>query len=523
MIATREPGRLERVRFDLVVIGGGILGAFVAWDATSRGLKTALIERDDFAAGTTSASGRVLHGGLRSLQHLDFPAAAESLREREILSRLAPELSRPLAFLFPASAGIVDRAVLRAAATVWTRFVRALSDVPSPSSRFTASSRDLDPSLRDWAPHGGLVVQDRQLISAARLVLAVLAAAVDEGAVVANRIEGLEILTSGGQVEGVRAVDRESGDELRVRAPWVVNAAGPWAAALWPAESGPVPAISFGRGIHVVADRQALPVALGLAWSEQGAGGRVPRSRRMFVMPWSDATLIGASFEPAESPPPQPIQPSAAEIERFVTDVSVRWPALELGMDRVRYAVAGLYPVFGADRLERDTYSASRRPFVCDHRDRGGPDGLITGISVKLTTARALAEHTVDRIAARFDRPLAPCSTASAGPLPRATPSPVSGIGFGPLTDPAEAARLTAAAAEKEQARSLADVFLRRSTVGQHGLPARDVLEGAGTALAAALDWSADTREREIRQFENLYRRLGLTGTPSDPDPETTG
>ena len=510
MIGNREPGRLERAQFDLVVIGGGILGAFVAWDATTRGLRTALIERDDFAAGTSSASGRVLHGGLRSLQHLDVSAASDSLREREILARLAPELSRPLPFLFPASAGIADQVVLRAAAVVWTSFVRALPGVTSPSARFTGSGRDLDPSVREWAPRGGLVVHDRQLISAERLVLAVLAAAVEGGAVVANRVEGLEILSSSGRVEGVRALDRESGDELQLHAPWVVNAAGPWATALWPAESGPPPVVAFARGVHVVASLPPPPIALGLTWSDQSAGGRVSRARRVFVMPWDDVTLIGASFEPTGSIRPEPVEPSADEIERFVTEVSRRWPALELGLDRVRYAVAGLYPIFGRDRLDSDTYSVARRPLVCDHRERGGPDGLITGISVKLTTARALAEHLVDRIAARCDRPLAQCSTASADPLSRAWPSPVPGIGFGPLAEPAEADRLATAAAESEQARSLADVFLRRSMIGQHGLPARDVLEGAATALASALGWSADRRESEIRQFEELYGRLGL-------------
>jgi glycerol-3-phosphate dehydrogenase len=341
-------------------------------------------------------------------------------------------------------------------------------------------------------------------------VLAVLAAAVDGGAVVANRVEGLEILSSRGRVEGVRALDRESGDELQLRARWVVNAAGPWATSLWPDASGPPPAVSFARGVHVVASLPPPPIALGLTWSEQSVGGRISRARRVFVMPWDDATLIGASFEPTGSIPDEPIEPSADEIERFVTEVSHRWPALELGMDQVRYAVAGLYPIFGRDRLDLDTYSVARRPLVCDHRERGGPDGLITGISVKLTTSRAVAEHLIDRIAARCDRPLAPCSTASADPLPHAGPSPVPGIGFGPLAEPVEAARLARAAAEREQARSLADVFLRRSTIGQHGLPVREVLEDAGTALATVLAWSADRRESEIRRFEELYSRLGL-------------
>ena len=523
MIGRREPGRLERGPFDLVVIGGGILGAFIAWDATLRGLRTALIERDDFAAGTSSASGRVLHGGLRSLQHLDVAAAAESLRESEVIARLAPDLSRPLPFLFPASAGIADQVVLRTAAVVWKSFARSAQGGGDSAARFARPGHDLEPSIGDWAPYGGLVVRDRQLISAERLVMAVLSAAVNGGAVVVNRVECQAILSSNGRVDGVRALDRESGNAFQVNAPWVLNAAGPRAAELWPAESGAPPPVSFARGIHIVADLPARQIALGLTWSEQSVGGKVPRSRRVFVMPWADSTLIGASFEPAGSISSHPIEASADEILRFVTGMSRRWPALELDADRVRYAVAGLYPIFGRGRSNPETFAVARRPLVCDHLERGGPDGLITGISVKLTTARALAERMVDRVAARCDQALAPCSTASAGPLPFAVPSTVPGIGFGPLADPAVAARLATAAAEQEQARTLADVFLRRSTVGQHGIPARDVLEGAGTALASALGWSAEEKESDKLRFEEFYGRLSQPGSDSDAGPGTSG
>jgi glycerol-3-phosphate dehydrogenase len=519
VIGSREPGRLERDQFDLVVIGGGILGAFIAWDATARGLRTALMERDDFSAGTSSASGRVLHGGLRALQHLDVSAAAESLREREIIAHLAPGLSRPLPFLFPGAAGITDQVVLRTAAAVWNSFARSALGASGSGAQFAGSRHDLDPAFSNWAPHGGLVVHDRQLISAERLVLAVLAAAVDGGAVVVNRVECQEILSSNGRVEGVQALDRESGNLFQVSAPWVLNAAGPWAVDLWPAESSARPPVSFARGIHLVADLPVPQIALGLAWTEQSVSGRVPRSRRVFVMPWAGSALIGASFEPGGLVPSGPIEPSADEILRFVTEMSRRWPGLELSMDRVRYAVAGLYPIFGRGPSNPGTFSVARRPLICDHRERGGPDGLITGISVKLTTARAVAERMVDRVAARFDRSLAPCSTATADPLPFALPSPVPGLGFGPLENPAEAARLAAAAADREQARTFADVFLRRSTIGQHGLPARDVLDGAGMALAAALEWSVERREIEIRRFEEFYDRLGLSRRVSGAPP----
>lgn len=510
MIGSRTPARLEADRFDLVVIGGGVLGAFVAWDAALRGYRTALIERDDFACGTTSASGRVLHGGLRSLQHLEFGTAAESWRERETLARLAPQLTSPLAFLFPSSGG-GEALFLRAAAVAWRGFTRLRRD-GLPAARFARSERDLPGPLRSWAPRGGLVLHDRQILAPERLVLGVLAAAVSEGAVVANRVEATGILTRNGQVAGLRIRDRVALRESELLADRVVNVAGPWAPGIWPDRSGEPPAVSFARGVHIVADIPPPAAALGLPWREEDADGRIRRSRRVFVMPWAGVTLIGASWEPISERPQGPLTPDASEVGRFVDALSEQWPDLRLDRSRVRHAVVGLYPRFGKDPVAADSYQASRHPLIVDHRARGGPDGLVTAIGVKLTTARAVAERILDRFDGRVGSTSARRSTALHPPLEFAAPSPLPGLGFEAIAEPGLAASLARAAVEHEQAGSLEDLFLRRSVAGQFGIPARDVLEAAAGELSRGLRWPEGRIATEVQSYEN--RRLRLVEKP---------
>jgi glycerol-3-phosphate dehydrogenase len=438
------------------------------------------------------------------LQHFDVQTAAESLREREALVRLAPGLSSPLPFLFPSEGSSADSLLLRGAAIAWNGFTR-FRQTGLPAARFAGSDMALPGSLGRWAPHGGLVLHDRQIMAPERLVLGVLAAAVDNGAVVANRIEATGILVRAGRVTGVRARDRIAQRDFELQADRVVNVAGPWAADLWPAEAGEPPSIGFARGVHVVADIEPPAAALGLPWREQDAGSRFRRARRVFVMPWAGLALIGASWDPTGSVVPQPLRPERDEVRRFVDSVADQWPDLGLELSRVRYAVVGLYPCFGRDRVSNDIYEVARHPLILDHRAHGGPEGLVTAIGVKLTTARAVAERIVDRLDESDGRGSTPGLTANRPPLDSATPSPVAGIGFEPVTDPHQAAELARAGVEHEQALSLADLFLRRSVAGQFGVPARDVLEAAAAELAPALGWSADRTVREVRTFENLY------------------
>ena len=509
----RAADRLAEQPFDILVIGGGVLGAFVAWDAALRGLRTGLIERDDFASGTTSASGRVLHGGLRSLQYMDPADAVNSMREQAAVASLAPDLVRPIPFLFPTGTGFKEQTLLRLAAPAWGAFPRVLGfqrDLPFP--RFHASSRTLEPELRSWAPRGGLLLWDYQIGSPERLVIAVLQAAAAAGAAIANRIEALEVLDTDGGVSGVRAMDREAGAEITIRSATVLNAAGPWATGLWDQGTRLRHPISFARGVHLVADVPPPPAALGLDWQEDSSSGRLHRGRRMFALPWEGRTLVGASWTPITGSPEAVVEPTLDEVQSFTTSLDVRWPELGLAPDRIRFATAGLYPVFGSDVTNAGNYAASRRPLVIDHGKEGGPAGLVTAVSAKLTTARALAETLVDKLArqqrARGVRS-GLCGTAAAGPLPAARPVMIPGA-EDPAFGSGVASRIGEAAAREEMALSLEDIVLRRSSAGLRGVAARDVLDGVARGAGLALGWSSDRIQQEVADTEALYRRMGV-------------
>ena len=515
----RDPDLLTSDPFDLLVVGGGALGAFAVWDATLRGLRSALIERADFGSATTAASGRVLHGGLRSLQYVDPAGALESLREQAEIASLAPDLVRPLPFLFPAGPGAKERGLLRTAARVWGSLPRALGfqrDLPPP--RFHPSARSLDPDLRSWAPAGGLVVWDLQIGAPERLVFALVQAAAEEGAVVANRIEARETLIRDGRIVGVRAHDFELGADLEIRARLTLNVAGPWASALWRTPDRRRHPIGFASGIHLVTTLAAPTAALGLDWRDDSDSGRLLCGRRIFAMPWEDRTLIGATWRPIEGPPDPVIRPLAEEIGAFAEGLQARWPALGLEPDHVRFATAGLYPVFGVSKVPLTTYAASRSPLIVDHATEGGPAGLLTAIGVKLTTARRVAETLVDLVARRLSDDgvqCGPCVTRNAGPLPGASSGPAHRSRTGRM-DAMIAGRFARTAASEEMARSLADIFLRRTTEGLRGIPARDVLRSAAAGTGKVLGWAPERQLAEVADFEAVYEQMGIQGNGAE-------
>ena len=296
--------------FDVLVIGGGITGAGVALDAATRGYSVALVERADYASGTSSRSSKLVHGGLRYLQNFDLGLVREALLERQINVNLAPHLVRPLRLVVPAFDGArLDRLVglglnaydvmavdrLRRRSPLGRRRgarAREESDWSPARHRVISGAdvMDLLPALADRTPTGGYLFYDCQTDDS-RLVLTVLAEAERFGAVAANRVEAVGLLEEHGRAVGALLRDLETGDELEVRATNVVNATGVWADRLRPSElhdEAEVPVIRPSRGTHLVLERDALPM---------GAGAIVPAGagRTIFVLPWLGQTLIGTT------------------------------------------------------------------------------------------------------------------------------------------------------------------------------------------------------------------------------------
>lgn len=520
----RDLSRLGHQQFDLAVVGGGILGAFLARGAAARGLRTALVEKDDFASGTTSGSGKVLHGGIRYLQSLHFGLAREAQREQRGLAATAPDLVRPLPFLVPCRPGrLRERAVLTAGAWAWNGFRRVVREgMDLPPARYLGPDdvRDLAGTL-GGSFGGGMIFHDVQLRSPERFTFEIVREAARAGAVVANYAEAGAILTTGGRVAGLKVRDRLDGRDLEIRAPRIVNAAGAWAPHVTEDVGGRFPDVALGRGIHVVVNRPEPPAALALPYrGRESANPAADGERRVFVMPWEGRTLVGASYEPFRGHPDD-TEVSATEARDFLETLDVQWPGLGLDDARVLWAYSGLYPVFGRSEIPEGRYAASLRPLVLDHGSVGGPGGLWSVMSVKLSTARELAERVLDSMGADGSSPSG--SARAAGPGPAGAKPGAGTIGpddpVARLRDPEQLASVAELAARGEMAMTLPDVLFRRSWIGHLGHPGRRRLEEAAGAMGDALGWSGEEEERQVREAEERYRALEAANSAGDRRP----
>ncbi|MDH5195757.1 MAG: glycerol-3-phosphate dehydrogenase/oxidase [Gemmatimonadota bacterium] len=389
---------------DVLVIGGGITGAGIARDAAMRGLRTALVERGDFATGTSGRSSRLVHGGLRYLEHYAFRLVHESVRERRILLRIAPHLVWPRSFLFPLYAGgRVPRWQL--AAGMW--LYDALASFRNVERHRWLSKRAMlraEPRLRAEALLGGARYYDAQCDDA-RLTLANVRDAHRYGALVASyaEVEGFDI--AAGRVRAARVVDRLTGDTLVARAQVVVNATGPWSDAV---RQDGCRMLQFSKGAHVVIARSRLGLAEAVTILSP-VDGRV-----MFALPWGDLAYIGTTESPLDDAPAD-ITADAADVVYLLRSANAVFPDARLQPDDVIATWAGVRP------LVRPPNAVDPGAVPREHVIVEAP-GLVSVLGGKLTTYRRMAADTVDRVAAALHgldgRTLPPRARTDSEPLP---------------------------------------------------------------------------------------------------------
>src|SRR3954449_3161593 len=403
---------LDGEPFDVLVIGGGITGAGVALDAATRGYSVALVERGDFAIGTSSRSSKLVHGGLRYLQNFDLGLVREAVLERQINAALAPHLVRPLPLIVPAFDGARPDRLTGLGLNMYD--VMAVDRI-SPLARRRDRNRDgvedwsparhrvisgeevaeLLPALAARGPSGGYLFYDCQTDDV-RLVLTVLAEAERFGAVAVNGVEAVALLEEGGRAVGARLRDGDA--ELEVRAANVVNATGVWADRLRPGElhdEAEVPVIRPSRGTHLIVPGNRLPMVAG-AIAPAGGG------RTIFVLPWLGQTLIGTTDNDYEGDL-EHVKPDPADVEYLLGAVNSFFGAA-LGPRDVAGAYAGVRPLISTGD-PRKSVDISRKAELYETSS-----GMITITGGKLTTWRRMAKMPVDRIVERDGRD-APCRT----------------------------------------------------------------------------------------------------------------
>ena len=535
----RDLDALAGTVHDLLIIGGGIYGLAIAVEAARRRLRVALVDAGDFAAATSFNHQKTAHGGLRSLQSGRLDRARESIRERRALARMAPRLLRPLPFIVATyRSAVKNRLVLRAGFRIDRWLGRHRNDavepelhLPPPRLTSRAATLKLFPGVRPEGLTGGAMWYDYQIVESNRLAIAFAESADAHGAHLANYAEATAPLRESGVISGMRVRDRLSGTEFDVRARMTINAAGAHAGEIMRAFGVSRESLSL-KAMNLVTSRPANDIAL----AAPTRGGRM-----LTLVPWRGRALIGTS-QSTDFKNPTDLAVTTAEVDAFIDEINVAFPALKLTRDEVLLVHRGIVP---AERGRGGRAELLSAPRILDH-ERDGTPGAITVVGVKYTTARGVAARVVTRAARRLganvrtspsDRePLAGAGIADHEALAIETARAV-GLELAPpiirrLTATygdrcAQIVRImaehsdwrmplvngqTAIGAEviyvvrHEMACTLADIVIRRTELGAGGHPGAALIERAAGIAGDELEWDADRRTQEITAVEDFYR-----------------
>ena len=538
----RELRRVASDTYDVLVVGGGIHGLTAAFEASARGLRTALVEASDFGSATSFNHLKTAHGGLRALRSGRIARAREAVRERRALARMAPWLLRPLPFLVGTYRSPTrSRLALRAAFSLdaWIGRNRNEGVEPElhlPAARLLskAATLRLFPGVRQYRLTGGAQWYDYQMVESDRLTIAFAAAAERAGAAIVNYAEAVSAIREHGHVAGMRVRDVLSGEEADVRAITVVNAAGGRAEHIMRllGLERPVPLV---KAMNLVTSKRASDIALA-APDEDG--------RMLTLVPWRGRAIVGTSQSPSLVAP-QDTDVTAHEVQTFITQANHAFPALGLSIDDVTLVHRGVVPAAVDSRGRCGLLSETQ---IVDHA-REGVDGAITVLGAKYTTARGTASRLVTLVARKLGR-------RADRPHPQPTVLPGAGIAdheafaieqaraedlelppdlIQHLTiryaeHAARIVRLIAAdsrlaerlvpdqptvaaevayAVRDEMAVRLTDVVIRRLGLGDAGHPGRAAVHSAAAIAASELGWDASRVGTEIAQVDRFYEIRG--------------
>ena len=385
--------------FDVIIIGAGINGAGIARDAAMRGLKVLVIEKGEVGSGTSSASTRLIHGGLRYLEHFEFGLVRESLRERETLLRIAPHLVRPLAITIPIYKQSKRGRLMIRAGMIFYDLLSWGKALPRHRMLSRAETLERWPGLNPDGLLGSALYYDAQVEFPERLVMENVLSARKFGAEVLTYTRVTNFAVADGRVSGVEFVS-EDGQKEFAEATVVINAAGPWIdLVLEPVKSPKL--IGGTKGSHLV-----VPPFLGAPanaiYVEAHSDGRP-----IFIIPWNEAYLIGTTDVRFEGDPDE-VRCEPWEIDYLLSETNLALPDAHLTRDSILYTYSGVRPLPATD--DKDEQSITRRHFIREHPRL---PNLLSIVGGKLTTYRSLAEECVDLIFRKLGKDSPPCRTAT--------------------------------------------------------------------------------------------------------------
>jgi glycerol-3-phosphate dehydrogenase len=524
--------QLGTEQFDILVIGGGVNGVGAALDAASRGLKVALIEAQDIAAGTSSRSSKLIHGGLRYLEQYDFKLVREALHERELMvSTLCPHLVKPVGFLFPLTEKFKERTYVGAGLALYDAlrgFQRAL---PWHKHLSQKQINEIAPSLRHDIVTGAIKYFDAQ-VDDARHTMAVARTAARHGAIIATQVSAESLIREGRRVVGVNALDLASGKKIAIKAGATIMCAGVWSDQLHERfELTPGYHVTMSKGAHIVVPGSAIK-------SDAGIILKTPVSV-LFIIPWGDKWIVGTTDTPYEGDRAEPF--ATREDVQYILDQANRVLEPKLKADEIIGVYAGLRPLV-ANNKSATTTKLSREHTV----DRPAA-GFVSIAGGKYTTYRVMGKDVVDRAVIELRKitqesvteklPLVGADGYFALEQQKERIAQESGLDVETVThllnrhgsliseileliqeQPKLAAKLDAVlpyikaeivyAASFEGARSVDDVISRRTRLSfeavNHGVHLADEV---AALIAPVLGWSAKERKESIAQYIELVER----------------
>ena len=548
----RDTAKLSEKVYDLLIIGGGIYGAAAAWDAASRGLAVALIDKADFGSRNSSNSQKTIHGGLRYMQHFDLRRIHESAYERKIMMRIAPHLVHPMPCLIP-TYGRLMRSIMPLVLRIYdlvsldrSRLKDPQKHIPKAKVISKEECQRLIPGIQEKGLTGGVIWHDCQVYNTERLVLSFVKSANNAGADAANYVEAVGFLEDGNIVKGVKAKDLLNDTEFKIQAKIVLNASGPWVGNVMGMLKTPHNRkISLSKMLVLVVNQPLTQnYAYGIpSWKKFKDDDAVVSKgyRLLFISPWRNCSLIGTAQTVYEGDP-EDFKITEADIQNFIEEVNEAYPRSVLARKDVSFFYGGLLPIDGLN--QNGDVNLIKRYEIFDHEDEG-IEGLISIMSVKYTEGRYVAQKAIDLVIKKLGIKSHECITMETPVqggfiesfndlLANAIESRPHGLSdeiirhlvYNYGSEYTEiinyidenhylgekvSSRSNVIEAEilygirEEMAQKLADVILRRTELGTAENPGEDALKTCAGIMAEEMGWDESRIQKELNDVKEIY------------------
>jgi glycerol-3-phosphate dehydrogenase len=550
--------RLKNIKneYDLIIVGGGIYGATLLWEATLRGLSAILVEKNDFCSATSANSLKIIHGGLRYLQSFDLKRIRESANEQNRLLKIAPHLIQPLPCIIPTYQQPKNGKLAMFAAFKMYELICAgnknYNNESIPSGKILSKNKlhPLIPALNLSDITGCALWYDALNYNSERLALEFILSAVEYGADAFNYLEFQDFILRKGCAIGIQGYDKLTHQKIEVLGKLIVNAAGPWVNNICRQISSNPKAgqFQFAKAINLVIPRSLSDKAFGLKDTALPVDDYYQPNRFLFFVPWRGATMIGTWYFEQNSTSPDDVALTEAEYIRCIGQIQRLIPDADVQEDEVCFVHSGLVPIDLDDRNRK--FEIKGQYSLIDHQRHGGPDGLISVLGVKYTTARNVAAKTADLVLKKVKHKLNKYDTGNktlaGGEIKnidkfiqekkknnyhKLTDETIThlALNYGinsddieklisnnselgeliPGSDEAIKAELPYCL-EKEFVHHLPDFILRRTGIGSVKKPEEEAINYCADFMSKERGWSESQKQSEIESLLNFYNRFPL-------------